>query len=195
MNNKQNSMKSFLVQLRPTTIWVWAAVVLLVLGVDALGQDGSMSPADTFGGAEISPLVSFLGGLHPLSTHFPLALAFAASLFETVFIISSNKTWSSTAFHCLSLGATLALFTAIAGLMAAEAGPFFGEDAQTLDFHRLMGLISVGLLLLTVFLGSKVRQGQKPNWLWLYRGAMALTTIGVFVAGHFGSKLAGSSPF
>lgn len=164
----------------------------------AVGQGLSDLASDAFGPAEVSPLVNFLGGLHPFSIHFPIALVCAAALFETVFWVGKAESAASTAFYCLALGASISLVSVILGLMASEAGPFIGEDAETLWTHRLFGLISCGLLLLTTFVAAKSRAPEQKTRIslrWLYRGLLYLTTMIVLITALFGSKLTGLSPF
>lgn len=163
------------------------------------GAQGLSDPAgDAFGPAEVSPLVNFLGGLHPFSIHFPIALVCAAALFETVFWVGKAESAASTAFYCLALGASISLVSVILGLMASEAGPFIGQDAEILWIHRLFGLISCALLLLTTFVAAKSRapaQKMQTFLRWLYRGLLYLTTMIVLITSLFGSKLTGLSPF
>ncbi|HSG99239.1 MAG TPA: hypothetical protein VLB27_04265, partial [candidate division Zixibacteria bacterium] len=68
-------------------------------------------------------------------------------------------------------------------------------DAQLLETHRLFGLLSCGLLLLTTFLAAQVRLKKRNQLLWVYRAALLFTVICVFSAGHFGARLSGLSPF
>ena len=169
--------------------------VVGLLVVSAVAQVEPPFGANPFEPEEVSPLMLFIGDLHPLSVHFPLALAFAAFLFELIFLASKNERWRTSAFHTLVLGATVSILTILTGLVAGSNGPFFAEDLEILNTHRVFGLASSGLLLLTTYFAAQVRLKKRENLLWSYRTALAVTTICVFIAGHFGAKLSGLSPF
>ena len=169
----------------------WALIATIAASQGFADPDGG-----AFGQGEVSPLVSFLGGLHPFSVHFPVALICAAALFETIFLIGKAESAASTAFHCLALGASISILSVILGLMASESGPFIGEDAATLWTHRLFGLISCGLLLLTTYVAAHSRMQKNQNNLRiLYRVLLYLTTVIVLITALFGSKLTGLAPF
>ena len=172
------------------------ALALYLISSIATAQGLTGANGGDFGGSETNWLVSFLGGLHPFSVHFPIALVCAAALFETIFWIGKAESAASTAFHCLALGASLSIVSVILGLMASESGPFIGEDAATLWTHRLFGLISCGLLLLTTYVAARSReQKNQINLQALYRTLLYLTTLIVLITGLFGSKLTGLAPF
>ncbi len=186
--NGQNSTCAPLI--RQTLAWSLISSIAGAQGLSA--PDGGV-----FGQTEVSSWVTFLGGLHPFTVHFPIALICAAALFETVFLIGKIESAASTAFHCLMLGASISIVSVILGLMASEAGPFIGQEAETLWTHRLFGLISCGLLLLTAYVAAQSRMpGQKKTSLrGLYRGLLYLTTLIVLITALFGSKLSGLAPF
>ena len=169
--------------------------ILLVVAPAVFGQPAPEFGAEPFDAGEASPLMTFLGELHPLAVHFPLALGFAALFFESLYLISKNTVWHNTGFHTLTLGTAISLITIFTGLTASTIGPFLGEDALLLDTHRLFGLTSCGLLLLTTYIGSRARLKQDDRLRWVYRAGLFVMTVCVFIAGHFGAKLSGLSPF
>lgn len=176
-------------------ITLLSAIPALALARLAVAQPDVAFGAEPFDGSTASPLMTFLGDLHPLAVHFPLALGFTALMFETLFLVSKKEVWRSTAFHTLTFGASVSLLTIFTGLTASTVGPFFGEDAQLLETHRLFGLVAAGLLLLTTFLAAQVRLKKRDQLVWVYRAVLLLTVICVFSAGHFGARLSGLSPF
>jgi uncharacterized membrane protein len=167
----------------------------------ALGAETTLAgeaPTDVFTGGDVSTITRFLGGLHPLSVHFPLALIFAAFVFELIFIKSANSKWRASAFHTLTLGATISLATISLGLMASEVGPFLGPDAELLALHRLFGLLTSALSLVSLYflaqshLSARSKNNHRAKKFELtYRVTLALATTTVFIAGHFGAELAG----
>ncbi len=182
--------------------WRNPLVVFAVsLTIFALGSEISLADiaTDAFSGSEVSEVTRFLGSLHPLSVHFPLALIFAAFAFELIFIKSANSKWRTSAFHTLTLGAVISLGTISLGLMAGEVGPFLGPDAELLALHRLFGLVTSALALVSLYSLAQAQQRSKRNkdknrakkFELIYRITLALATITVFVAGHFGAELAG----
>lgn len=176
---------------------VGAAIIvgLLLLAGLAMAQEGVGFGEQPFTESDSSPLMQFLGELHPLAVHFPLGMAIAALFFEALFLISKNSAWQTSAFHTLTLGAALSIVTIFTGLTASELGPYFAEDALTLDSHRLYGLMGSGLLLLTTYLGAQARIRNSELFRKFYRAGLVITNVAVYAAGHFGAKLSGLSPF
>lgn len=186
---KPNSENSAGLSLRVGTAFL---LVILALASSAMAQGLA---GDIFSEDQSSPLLSFLGGLHPLAVHFPLGMAIAALFFESLFVISKNTTWQTSAFHTLTLGSALSIVTIFTGLSASELGPYFAEDALILDSHRMYGLIGAGCLILTTYLGAQSRIKKTDLLIKLYRAGLVLTNFAVYSAGHFGAKLSGLSPF
>ncbi len=177
-----------------------AGMVLLGIVFSVFGVDqalASQAPTEVFGGGEVSPVTRFLGGLHPLSVHFPLALIFAAFVFELVFVIGGDSKWRTSAFHTLALGAVISLATISLGLMASEVGPFLGPDAELVGLHRIFGLLTAALSLVATYslaqskMPGKARAKKAKTFELTYRITLALATLTVFIAGHFGAELAG----
>ena len=59
--------------------------------------------------------MAFVGRLHPLLIHFPIALVIAAGLAECAAIVSGNENWRTVAVGNVRAGAVFALLAAIAG--------------------------------------------------------------------------------
>ena len=58
--------------------------------------------------------MAFVGRLHPLLLHFPIALVIAAALAECAAIVSGNEDWRTVAIGNVLAGAVFALLAAIA---------------------------------------------------------------------------------
>ena len=176
---------------------LWALSLLITAMFISTGLAmADVVPGDAFGGSDVSSITRFLGSLHPLSVHFPLALVFAAFCFELLFIRTKNQKWRTSASHTLTLGAAISLATISLGLMASEVGPFLGPDAELLWIHRLFGLLASGLSLLSLYTLAQSRMVKKKvqrakTLEMIYRVTLTLAVIAVFVAGHFGAKLSG----
>jgi len=180
--------------------WLFALLViaLLIIAVSLSVRQALAGevPADTFSGNNVSAVTRFLGALHPLSVHFPLALIFAAFGFELLFIKSNNQKWRTSASHTLTLGAVISLATITLGLMASEVGPFLGADAELLWTHRLFGLLASGLALTATYTLAQSRLAKKNRprekmFALVYRVTLALAVVAVFIAGNYGAKLSG----
>ena len=67
--------------------------------------------------------MAFIGRLHPLLIHFPIALVIAAALAEVAVIVTADERWRNVAVANVRAGAVFALLATIAGrgLVRAES--------------------------------------------------------------------------
>ena len=132
----------------------------------------------------------FIGRLHPLLVHFPIALlvcAFAAGLGAR---LAPARTWlAGMARGCLWVGALAAPLAAACGWLNAR---FEGYAAGTVETHRWLGVstAAVALLALLALEFSLRRRTASGPWRMLALLLLAAAAILVGLAGHTGGLLA-----
>ena len=78
--------------------------------------------------------MAFIGRLHPLLIHFPIALVIAAALAEIAAMVTRDGGWRTVAVGNLRAGAVFALVATIAGWRLASAPEM--EVSPLLEWHR-----------------------------------------------------------
>jgi len=127
--------------------------------------------------------MAFMGRLHPLLIHFPIALVIVAVAAECAVIVTDDAHWRSLAVGNVRAGAAFALLAAIAGWRLALASGV--EPTQLLEWHRWRGTIGAGVTLAAALATSAV-DGRSRFALWMYRTALFGAGALVAVAGHLG---------
>jgi uncharacterized membrane protein len=136
--------------------------------------------------------MAFIGRLHPLLIHFPIALVIAAVAAEVAATVSGDGRWRTVAIGNVRAGAAFALVAAIAGWRLA-LGP--GTEATALlEWHRWLGTIGAGVSLAAA-LASWGADGRSSLELGIYRIALFGAGISVAVAGHLGGLLVWGANF
>lgn len=136
-----------------------------------------------------SPLVAFLGKLHVLVVHLPIALIPLAGIFELIGMKFDSKTWQFSARINFIFGGLAALTAASFGWIAASQSGYTGELAEVLQVHRWLG-VSVASLSLLGLLGLLVSRGRHKNsGTTLYRIMLFVLLIVVPITAHFGGSM------
>ena len=129
----------------------------------------------------------FLGRLHPLVVHFPIALGVSAAFVELINILRRKPTASPFAFTATGIAAVFAVIAAIFGWLNADfegAGP-----KTTLFLHRWLGVISAGALVAVFFCGIVGRTGRRISALNAYRWGLLIAAVLTGVGAHFGGEM------
>ena len=130
--------------------------------------------------------MAFVGRLHPLLIHFPIALVIAAALAEGAAIVTADEGWRTVAVENVRAGAVFALLATVAGWRLALAPEM--DVSPLLEWHRWLGTVAAGAALAAALATGGVRRRSALGGR-LYR--IALFTAGVLVAvtGHVGGLL------
>ncbi len=129
----------------------------------------------------------FLGRLHPLMVHFPIALAIAAAAVELVNIIRRRGEASPFAFTATGFAAVAACFAAWFGWLNAD---FEGATPDnTLFLHRWLGIVAAAGLVVVFIVGTFGRDGKRLRALNGYRWGLVVCAILVGVGAHFGGSM------
>jgi uncharacterized membrane protein len=136
--------------------------------------------------------MAFIGRLHPLLIHFPIALVIVAVAAESVATVTDDDRWRAMAVGNVRVGAAFGLVAAVAGWRLAMAGSI--EVTPLLEWHRWLGTIGAGATVAAAFATSSL--GSRSSLvLWTYRMALLGAAALVATAGHFGGLLVWGADF
>ena len=131
----------------------------------------------------------WLGRMHPVSTHFPVALMFVAVFAEGLAWWTQRESWLQTVrllVVCAALGAVAAVGL---GWINAYFTSYVGQSASILGWHRWLGTgtgVWAVVCAALVTLG-KCDEGTKDRQ--RFRGALLLGAALVGITGFLGSAL------
>jgi uncharacterized membrane protein len=146
--------------------------------------------------AEAKPLMPFwkkalrwIGRMHPVSTHFPVALMFVAVFAEGLAWWTRKDTWLQTIRFLVILAALGAIAAAALGWVNAYFASYTGQLAPVLKWHRWLGtgtavwaIVCAGLVVI-----NECREGTVERQ--RFRGALLLGAALVGITGFLGSAL------
>ena len=136
--------------------------------------------------------MEFLGRLHPLLIHFPIALVISAAVARGAAIVTADESWRTVAVGNVRAGAVFALLATIAGWRLALAPEM--DVSPLLEWHRWLGTVAAGAALAAALATGGIRRRSAVG-VHIYR--IALFTAGTLVAvtGHFGGLLVWGANF
>lgn len=140
-------------------------------------------------------LLLFLGRLHPLVLHFPVALLIAVVIVE-VFArfrgITNSPIFQSTIYFILIVGALSAAVTAAMGWSLAHHGGYVGD---TIYWHKRFGLAVALLAILALLFKRLSLQKKMASFKYAYTTTLFLCVSAIFVTGHYGGMLTHGNNF
>ncbi len=129
------------------------------------------------------------GKFHPMFTHFPIALIISAFLFSMATIWLKIDTFETVSVYLIYLAAGLGVVTVLLGLAAGSGASYPSFLESYLSQHRILGLVTGTMTLITAYLGYRRRRTRLPSTAYAYRIALLINTILVGLTGHYGSIL------
>ena len=136
--------------------------------------------------------MAFVGRLHPLLIHFPIALVIAAALAEGAAIVTADESWRTVAVGNVRAGAVFALVAMIAGWRLALAPDM--EASSLLEWHRWLGTIAAASASAAALATGGVRR-RSTLGVRTYRIALFAAGMLVAVTGHVGGLLVWGANF
>jgi uncharacterized membrane protein len=133
--------------------------------------------------------LQFLGRLHPVAVHFPIALILFAAMIEAFqFVVRREVAWRVAVPPMLALGAASAVVAAGFGWLNASFSRHPGME-QFVELHRWLGTAGAVLAVLALALCHVGRKGAAPVWRRLYFVAVFVAVALIGAASHFGGAL------
>jgi uncharacterized membrane protein len=131
-------------------------------------------------------LWKFLGRLHPMIVHFPLALILFAAILELFTIRRYQSSLRAGIKVALIAGVITSLFSVAFGLLLANGEDYSGT---TLEIHQWFGIGTAILSLVILALTIRLRKKKSNAAVITYRTLLFTTAIAIIVTGHFGASL------
>ena len=126
-----------------------------------------------------------LAHLHPLVLHFPMALVLVGAVAMLWNWFRGEEGVGDFAFHCIWIGAALAVVASASGWFLAE-----GETGERdLEWHRWFAIGTTGALFLLAILSSLSRTDDRPGLLAATRLLTLITAGGMAFTGHLGGNM------
>jgi uncharacterized membrane protein len=152
----------------------------------------TQGPGDIF--SSIMPGIAGMENIHPLLVHFPIAFLSAFFALDLVGTLAKKPHWRSVASWFLYSGTVAALFTVIAGLIAANSVPHGQNVHDIMERHEQIGIsvlsLAVVLSIWRMKSGSIIRGGANNFFLILSALLCALMMLGADLGGlmvyHYG---------
>ena len=135
--------------------------------------------------------VAWLGRLHPMIVHFPIALLTLAAFAELQGMWRRSSRFVFAARFCVWAGALGAFVAAPLGWADAlgVGGDYSGSSARILLLHRWAGTATAVLAGVTLLACERHHRTDRASWRRWYHGALFLGALLVALTGHLGSSL------
>ncbi|MCW5776586.1 MAG: hypothetical protein KIS87_09120 [Phycisphaeraceae bacterium] len=158
-------------------------------------------------------LFRFLGRLHPLVVHFPIALLISALAIEMAVASwrglrrsepdprdpdeqspdvardAASRPPVRAAVVCVLIGAVSAGAAAWFGWINAAVEPHGASAAETIEIHRWTGVATAGLAALALVVAVAASATRLGVFARVYRFVLLMAALLVGVTGHFGASL------
>jgi len=134
----------------------------------------------------------FLGRLHPMVVHFPIAFLIFAAILEIFTFKKFDSKFRPAIQLLVWIGAVSAVMAAGFGWLLADSD---GIEGELLDLHQQVGIATAILSLLVLFFLQKISKEQKSKQILVYRSFLFIAAVGVSVTGHFGASLTHGEDF
>ena len=155
-------------------------------GVDAHTHDHAADHGPVKDRGFVGRSLSWLGRLHPLTVHFPIALLMAAALAEGIHAIKHWPRLRLGIYFMIYLGAASAVAAAVLGWLNAAYGTQPESMATTLSLHRWLGVATTVWSVVLAWQAWGMDYGGSRR---AFRVNLAIAVILVGATGHFGGTL------
>ena len=149
-------------------------------------------PGDIF--SSIMPGIAGMDNIHPLLVHFPIAFLSVFFALDLVGTLAKKPHWRSIASWFLYFGTVAAVFTVIAGFIAANSVAHGQNVHDIMERHEQIGIavlsLAVVLSIWRILSGGLIRGGANSFFLILSALMCALMMLGADLGGlmvyHYG---------
>jgi len=160
---------------------IFLSIILLHLIYNEFAPAGSllsMAPENFW-------FLRFVGRLHPLVVHFPVALLLFTALFELITIKHYHSPLRPGIQLLLLGGIITSLIAAIFGILLSGNA----EYGDNLLLHELFGISTAILGVILWFLHQRILEKNEVRYIKIYRCGLFIAAIGILLAGHYGATL------
>lgn len=133
-------------------------------------------------------LIEFFARTHLVVLHFPIALLIVAAVLELFRALNLKRT--ATHYTPGSTGTTLFAFAILACIYTVISGLVLGfGDSSKVDLHRILGIVTGVLVVLTLFPLLASRKDNPGNAPRLYLALLTISAAAVGFTGHLGGDI------
>ncbi|MEI6069882.1 MAG: DUF2231 domain-containing protein [Methylococcaceae bacterium] len=152
----------------------------------------TQGPGDVF--SSLLPGIAGMDNIHPLLVHFPIAFLSVFFVLDVIATLAKKPQWRNVASWFLYVGTIAAVFTVIAGFIAADS-VVHGENVhEIMERHEHFGLsvlsLSIALSAWRIKSGGLIRGGGNSLFLLLAAMLCVLMVLGADLGGlmvyHYG---------
>lgn len=131
-------------------------------------------------------LGEFIGKLHPILLHFPLALLVVGSAVEMVRLFRDSPFLSRAVTWLFALGTIAAVLAVGSGWLLAGHEQMRADQKTTLEWHRWLGIATAAVAALAWIASAQASEGG-----WKHVRRLVAVTVGVLAiaTGYFGGEL------
>ena len=131
----------------------------------------------------------WIGNLHPVSTHTPIALMFIAVLAEALAWWTRKESWLQTIRFMIVIAALGAIGAASLGWIDAYFARYTGQLVTVLSWHRWLGTATAvwAIICATLVMMNECKEGSRDRQ--RFRGALLVGAALVGITGFLGSAL------
>ena len=131
-------------------------------------------------------LWEFLGRLHPMMVHFPIALLIAAWGMELLTIGRKRAGLREGIALLLWGGMGFAILSTLFGLILHEQEAY---NHELVENHERLGILTTLLSIGALWVHNRWRKKETSRLLLVYRTLLSASVLGLIFAGHFGASL------
>ena len=129
-------------------------------------------------------LIDFLGRLHPMAVHFPIALFLVAALAEFIMIINPTAGVGSSVRFLVWVGAAGGVVAAILGWLAG--GIRMSDRSEILGLNRWTDTgIAITGILLALLSNAPANSGKRT----VFRVGLAAVALAILIQGYWGAEM------
>ena len=137
--------------------------------------------------SSLLPGIAGMDNIHPLLVHFPIAFLSVFFVLDVIATLAKKPQWRAVAGWFLYVGTIAAVFTVIAGFMAADSVVHGGNVHEIMESHEHFGLsvlsLSIALSAWRIKSGGLIRGGANSLFLLLAAMLCVLMLLGADLGG------------